>query len=150
MKYYAFLFISLILTSCAEPEQSCNDNNLIKVASMYLNAEKNKDWDSTYKLRYKEFKESVPVGVYVDQMNKDSSGWKMINYELGEFKISSKKAEVLVKIKEEVPIKLRINKKSSIAFKGTIKFLCKNGEWLVFDAPSRNHYSLNSAIVPLN
>ena len=117
---------------------------------MYFNAEKIKNWDSTYKLRYKEFKESVSVGVYVDQMNKDSTGWKMINYKLGEFKTSFNKAEILVEIKEEIPMELRVNKKPFIVFKGIIKFLCRNGEWSVLESPSRNHFSLNSAIIPLN
>ncbi len=117
---------------------------------MYFNAEKSKNWDFTYELRYEEFKESVPVSVYVNQMNKDSKGWKMISYTLGKFKISTNQAEILVEVKEEVPIKLRVNEESSITFKGILKFVCKNNEWYILEAPSRNHFSLNTAIVPLN
>jgi len=150
MRYYIILFISLTLLSCSKPEQSCKVENLINAANMYFHAEKTKNWDSTYKLRYKEFKESVPVGVYVDQMKKDSIGWKMINYKLGEFKTSFNKAEILVEIKEVVPMERRVNKESSIVFKGIIKLLCRNGNWYVLEVPSRNHFSLNSAVVPLN
>ena len=150
MKYFVIFFISLTLFSCSKPEQSCNDENLINTANLYFDAEKTKNWDSTYKLRYKEFKESVPVGVYIDKMNIESAGWKMIDYKLGDINVSFKKAEILVEIKEEVPDKIRVNKKSFIIFKGIIKFICRNGKWSVLEVPSRNHLSLNSAIVPLN
>jgi len=150
MRYFIFLCLFLTLISCSKPEKSCNVKGLIKTANMYFNAEKSKNWDFTYELRYEEFKESVPVSVYVNQMNKDSKGWKMISYTLGKFKISTNQAEILVEVKEEVPIKLRVNEESSITFKGILKFVCKNNEWYILEAPSRNHFSLNTAIVPLN
>ena len=74
----------------------------------------------------------------------------MINYKLGEFKTSFNKAEILVEIKEVVPMELRVYNESSIVFKGFIKLLCRNGNWYVYEVPARNHFSLNSAVVPLN
>ena len=150
MKYYLLLLISLTLLSCSKSGNNCKSENIIDTANLYLTAEKKKKWEAAYKQRYKEFKESVPIGVYIDQMNKDSVGWKMLNYKLGELKTSHNKAEILVEIKEEVPLELRINKQSFMVFKGIIKLLCRDGEWFVLDIPSRNHLSLNSAVIPLN
>ena len=121
----------------------------------YYGHEQNQEWTKTYELRSPGFRKSVPLATYVEQMRRDSAGWKLEAFSVLDVKKKDGKAQVSMQFVELAPASFARNTGAK-EVKDPLKmsliessvWILVDGKWYCYDAVSRMHLSANNPVVP--
>lgn len=98
IKTILLLFLLVfILSGC----QSVSGNEeLIKAIEYYYENEKSKNWNVTYKLRNKKFRDAIEFPYYRTVMNEDYRNWVFLDYKIININANNNRAKVTLLFKE--------------------------------------------------
>jgi len=150
------LLVVLIITSCSSNLERFG--NLETRIKEYYTYEKNNEWGKTYNLRTPAFRRTVPVELYVSQMKKDNSGWRLDDFEILGAKEKEGKVYVAIKFSETAPISIVPSEhRTDVAPRETSTIRTErtensawmrvDNEWFCYDAVSRSRLSMNEPLV---
>ena len=119
-------------------------------AASYFEAEKNSLWEVTYGFRPHIFRKVISLEEYSERMRRDSRGWELVRYSIGDVYLGKDRAKVIVKVVHRIPENFPRPPNvtnNEMNFMVTTRWVRANNAWYVEDAGVRLHLSYNGAMV---
>jgi hypothetical protein len=148
----SLLSLAVLAVSCGSSRDLNTFPGLGERVRQYYELEKKGDWAAAYEFRTSEFKKSVPKDRYVTLMQRDSSGWQLVDYRIKSVKEADGKVKLEVVFKEIPPKdflpapQLKGKELGPMEFEDESVWVLEGGNWYSHAPGKRAHLSLNSAL----
>jgi hypothetical protein len=155
--FLGFILLGILSLSCISAEkvtrqfivvgiEKIANQELATIVEKYYEAERNKDWLTTYKMRSKSYQRLVPFENYKQDMEKGVADWKLLQIEIMDSSyLENGETEIRIRFTEEFGphaaevyfggrVPSGVNTRTE-----TTKWIQIDNRWICVDAAQRGH-----------
>jgi hypothetical protein len=119
-------------------------DDIYQDVNSYYSAEQAGRWSETFEYRPRDFRQITSRAHYVEVMNEDNNGWRLIEWQVREMEVAHEAARVRIRFHEVAPEGHELQLGSqSVEFDIWTRWVLEDDRWRCVECGKRGRLSLN-------